>query len=81
MYLDGFWGEPIGHVLQSLAVSLRRCQNMVFLRFVITQEISAAGNILLSHGGISGMHPLEISAVGNILLSHGGISSMHPLGR
>ena len=27
-------------------------------RFVITQEISAVGNILLSHGGISGMHPL-----------------------
>ena len=50
-------------------------------RFVKTHEISAVGNILLSHGGMSGMHPLEISAVGNILLSHGGISGMHPLGR
>ena len=27
-------------------------------RFVITEEIYAVGNILLSHGGISGMHPL-----------------------
>ena len=27
-------------------------------RFVITEEISAVGNILLSHGGISDMHPL-----------------------